>query len=83
MSVTSTTLLPLQGVRVLELCNVAAGPFCGLLLADMGADLIKVENPTGGRHAAHLAAHHRRLQRELRIAEPQQALGHARPEIAR
>ena len=30
------TILPLQGVRVLELCNVAAGPFCGLLLADMG-----------------------------------------------
>lgn len=40
--------LPLEGVRVIELCNVAAGPFCGMLLADMGADLIKVENPDGG-----------------------------------
>lgn len=40
--------LPLAGVRVIELCNVAAGPFCGMLLADMGADLIKVENPNGG-----------------------------------
>ena len=40
--------LPLEGVRVIELCNVAAGPFCGMLLADMGADLIKVENPKGG-----------------------------------
>lgn len=40
--------LPLDGVRVIELCNVAAGPFCGMLLADMGADLIKVENPQGG-----------------------------------
>lgn len=40
--------LPLEGVRVIELCNVAAGPFCGMLLADMGADLIKVENPQGG-----------------------------------
>jgi len=40
--------LPLEGVKVIELCNVAAGPFCGLLLADMGADLIKVENPSGG-----------------------------------
>lgn len=41
-------VLPLEGVRVIELCNVAAGPFCGMLLADMGADLIKVENPKGG-----------------------------------
>src|SRR4029077_16446233 len=39
---------PLQGVRVIEFCNVAAGPFCGMLLADMGADVIKVENPQGG-----------------------------------
>ena len=41
-------MLPLEGVRVIEFCNVAAGPFCGLLLADMGADVIKVENPDGG-----------------------------------
>jgi crotonobetainyl-CoA:carnitine CoA-transferase CaiB-like acyl-CoA transferase len=40
--------LPLQGIRVIEICNVAAGPFCGMLLADMGADVIKVEHPDGG-----------------------------------
>ncbi|OWT56842.1 CaiB/BaiF CoA transferase family protein [Candidimonas nitroreducens] len=40
--------LPLTGVRVIEVCNVAAGPFSGMLLADMGADVIKVENPDGG-----------------------------------
>jgi crotonobetainyl-CoA:carnitine CoA-transferase CaiB-like acyl-CoA transferase len=39
---------PLSGIKVIEVCNVAAGPFCGLLLADMGADVIKVENPNGG-----------------------------------
>lgn len=38
----------LQGVKVIEICNVAAGPFCGLLLADMGADLIKIEQPGMG-----------------------------------
>jgi len=34
---------PLEGVRVLEICNIMAGPFAGMLLADMGADVIKVE----------------------------------------
>jgi crotonobetainyl-CoA:carnitine CoA-transferase CaiB-like acyl-CoA transferase len=41
-------MLPLQDIRVIEFCNVAAGPYCGMLLADMGADLIKVEHPQGG-----------------------------------
>ncbi len=39
---------PLSGVRVLELCQIAAGPFTGSLLADLGADVVKVENPVGG-----------------------------------
>lgn len=39
--------LPLAGMTVIEFCNVAAGPFCGMLLADMGADVIKVEPREG------------------------------------
>ena len=38
---------PLTGLVVAEFCNVAAGPFCGMLLADQGADVIKIEPPGG------------------------------------
>jgi crotonobetainyl-CoA:carnitine CoA-transferase CaiB-like acyl-CoA transferase len=39
---------PLHGVRVLEVGNYMAGPFCAMQLADLGAEVIKVENPDGG-----------------------------------
>lgn len=39
---------PLDGVRVLEFGNLIAGPYCGMLLGDMGADLIKIEAPSHG-----------------------------------
>jgi crotonobetainyl-CoA:carnitine CoA-transferase CaiB-like acyl-CoA transferase len=38
---------PLDGMKVIELAHVMAGPVCGLMLADMGAGVIKVEKPTG------------------------------------
>ncbi|TAK85903.1 MAG: CoA transferase [Betaproteobacteria bacterium] len=38
----------LEGIRVLEFGNFIAGPFSGMLLADMGADVIKIERPPGG-----------------------------------
>ncbi|SHM73033.1 Crotonobetainyl-CoA:carnitine CoA-transferase CaiB [Roseovarius litoreus] len=38
---------PLAGMKVVELAHIMAGPVCGLMLADMGADVIKVEKPDG------------------------------------
>ncbi|WP_212523488.1 CoA transferase [Actibacterium sp. MT2.3-13A] len=38
---------PLRGMKVIELAHIMAGPVCGLMLADMGADVIKVEKPDG------------------------------------
>ncbi len=39
---------PLSGMRVVELAHIMAGPLCGMMLADMGADVIKVEKIDGG-----------------------------------
>lgn len=44
---------PLAGVRVLDFSRVLAGPFCTMLLADMGADVVKIEDPAHGDETRH------------------------------
>ncbi len=76
---------PLSGYRVLELGSTVAGPFCGRLLADFGADVVKVEPPEGdpvramGGHehgkslyAASILRNKRLIALDLRKVEAQQ-----------
>ncbi len=44
---------PLEGLRVVELARVLAGPWCGQLLADLGAEVVKVERPGAGDDTRH------------------------------
>lgn len=47
MKMINEEALPLAGVKVVEFCSIAAGPFCGMLLSDLGAEVIKIEPPQG------------------------------------
>ncbi len=47
----------LDGLRVLDLTNQLSGPYCAMLLGDLGADVVKVEHPVGGDNARNGAPH--------------------------
>src|SRR6202789_408955 len=49
---------PLEGFRIVDLTSMISGPLATMILADQGADVIKVENPDGGDHTR--AANNRR-----------------------
>src|SRR6185295_1518577 len=49
MNTTAETGLPLEGVRVIEFTHMVMGPTCGMILADLGAEVIKIEPPGGDK----------------------------------
>jgi len=80
---------PLAGLRVLEVGHMLAGPYCGMLLADLGAEVVKIEPPEGdiartvsphsiGPHNAYFASLNRSKQSvTLDLAS---AAGHSVPD---
>jgi crotonobetainyl-CoA:carnitine CoA-transferase CaiB-like acyl-CoA transferase len=48
-------MLPLEGIKILDLSRLAPGPFCSMLLGDMGADVLLIEAPEGGKLAPAIA----------------------------
>lgn len=80
---------PLHGIKVIEVCHMLAGPYCGMILADLGAEVIKIEPPTGdiarsvgphavGQHNVYFASLNRNKRSvclDLTTREGQEALG--------
>jgi len=63
---------PLDGVRVLELGGIGPGPFCGMLLADLGASVVRVERPAdAGRPSQHPWLHRNRRSIAVDLKRPE------------
>ena len=65
---------PLAGVRVLELGGIGPGPFCGMLLGDLGAEVVRVEHPAeAGRPTLHPVLHRNRRSVAIDLKRPEGA----------
>ena len=69
---------PLDGLIVADLSRVLAGPYCSMLLADLGATVIKVESPAGDDTRTWMPPEHEGIVDVLPVDQPQQALDRAR-----
>ena len=74
---------PLDGYRIVDLTSMISGPLATMILADQGADVIKVENPDGGDHTRAANNAPQRLLRLVPQQQPQQAVGGTGPEEPR
>ncbi len=54
---------PLEGYRIIEIAGIGPGQFCGMLLADMGARLIRIDNPAGGDRGVAMPAQYNLMNR--------------------
>lgn len=73
---------PLSGIRVIDFTEYIAGPYCTMMLADMGADVIKVEKPDGDawRHTAPVAPYESRVSLGVNRGKRSLAIDMAHPE---
>lgn len=66
MAVTAGLAMVLRGVRVLELAGLAPGPFCGMILADFGAQVVRIDRPGSAGDVSLLARGKRSLVLDLK-----------------
>jgi alpha-methylacyl-CoA racemase len=57
---------PLTGIRIVEIAGLGAGPFCAMMLADMGADVIRVDRPAGPGNGGVLGRNRRSIALDLK-----------------